>query len=66
MSNATLSITATVTGGAGSKDTELQQCHRVAELALSKARITGSGASSGTVTEGNATATWSYGAVALK
>lgn len=66
MSNATLSITATVTGDGGTKDIELEQCKRVADMALAAARGTGTGTTSGTVTEGNASATWSYTAVASK
>lgn len=67
MSNATLVITATVTNGSMSKDVELQQCKRAAELALADARGNGTaGKTSGTVGDLNspASATWTYTPVA--
>ena len=66
MSNATLAITATVTGGGMTKDIELQQAKRVIDQAVDQARRSGASVTSGTATEGNATATWSYSAVASK
>lgn len=68
MSNASLSITATITGGSMTKDIELQQAKRVCELALQAARSAGGATTSGTVTEPGTTAsaTWSYTAVATK
>jgi hypothetical protein len=65
MANATLTLTATLTGGGTTKAIELQQCKRACELALQDARSAGGTKTSGTtVTEGNASATWSYTAVA--
>jgi hypothetical protein len=64
MSNATLAITATVTNGGTTKDIELEQCHRVINMAVAQARGTGKSTTSGTATEGNASATWTYTPVA--
>jgi hypothetical protein len=67
MSSATLSISASVTGGGMTRDIELQLCKRVTELALQDARSAGGTKTSGTtITEGNASATWSYTPVASK
>ncbi len=65
MSNATLSITATLTGGGTTRDIEVQQLKRAADLALEDARSSGGGRTSGsTITEGSVSATWTYTAVA--
>ena len=66
MANATLVITATITNGGGTFDAELEQCKRVSDLALQIARRSGSTVTSGTVTDGGASASYVYTAVATK
>lgn len=64
MSNATLVVTATLTNGGITQDVELQQAQRAINLAVAQVRVNGTRTTSGTVTEGAVSATYTYTPVA--